>query len=135
MHDSNVKPLGIVLIVIFSVLTGLVSLLGGFLSMLLSGIPGISFFAYLLGTLFTAHAVFTFAAVYGLWVLQRWGLKLAFWLYIIAIPLGILAIFPILPGSEFTTANTVFQLIFIVIDFLIILYLGKLDIAILYDAL
>ncbi|MEX2470169.1 MAG: DUF2127 domain-containing protein [Pseudohongiellaceae bacterium] len=134
MSQVKAKPLGIVLIAIYSALSGLFSLFGSFLSLFFIGVPGISFVAYLLASLLTAHAVFSFAAVYGLWVLQRWGLRLAFWLYVIAIPLGIAAIFPIFPGSDFTTANTVFQLIFVAIDLLVIWYLGRLEIALLYDA-
>lgn len=135
MNQEKAKPLGIVLIAIYSAVVGLFSLSVSFFSLLFAGIPGISFLAYLLGTLLMAHAIFSFAAVYGLWVMQRWGLKLTFWLYVIAIPLGIVSIFPIFPGAEFTTPNTVFQLIFIAIDMVAILYLSKLEIAILYDAL
>jgi len=135
MEKQNSKPLGIVLIAIFSALSGLMSLFGSFLSLFLLGIPGVSVFGYLFGMLFTVHAVFSFAAVYGLWALERWGLRLAFWLYVFAIPLGIAAIFPIFPGDQFTTANTVFQLVLIAIDAGIIWYLGRVEIAVLYDAL
>lgn len=135
MRQDKSKPLGIVLIAIYSALSGAYSFFGSFFTLFFVGFPSFSFFAYLFFTIFVAHAVFSFAAAYGLWTLQRWGLKLAFWLYVISIPLGIVAIFPIFPGTDFTIPNTVFQFIFIAIDVSVILYLSRLEITILYDAL
>ncbi|MDZ7827003.1 MAG: hypothetical protein U5R48_14540 [Gammaproteobacteria bacterium] len=134
MRHEQAKPLGIVLISIVGVLAALMSLFGGFFSLLLTAIPGAPFLVHLVGLIFTVHAVLMLAAVYGLWVLERWGLRLTFWLYVLAIPLGIVAMFPILPGSEWSTVNTVFQLVWIGIDVAIIWYLESDDVAILYDA-
>ena len=132
MQHEKAKPMGIVLISIVGVLSALMSLFGGLFSLLLTGIPGAPFLVHFVGFLFTMHGVFMLAAVYGLWMLQRWGLRLTFWLYVIAIPLGLLAMFPILPGSEWTTGNTVFQLVWIGIYGAIIWYLESDDVAILY---
>lgn len=132
MQHEKAKPLGIVLISIVGVLSALMSLFGGFFSLLLTGIPGAPFLVHFAGFLFTVHAVFMLASVYGLWMLQRWGLRLTFWLYVVAIPLGILAMVPILPGSEWTTANTLFQLVWIGIYGAVLWYLETDDVAILY---
>lgn len=133
MNQGRAKPLGVVLISLFSVLSALFSLLVSGLSLFLVGIPGVSLLAHLLVAFFSVHAVFLLAAAYGLWTLQRWGRRLAFWLYVLAIPLGIAVIFPILPGSEYSTGNTVFQLFFVGIDVAILCYLSRLKIEILYE--
>lgn len=133
MTYGRTRPLGIVLIAIFSVLSALFSLLVSGLSLFLVGLPGVSLLAHLLVAFFSVHAVFMLAAAYGLWTLQRWGRRLAFWLYVLAIPLGIAVIFPILPGSEFSTGNTVFQLFFVGIDIAILCYLSRLKIETLYE--
>ena len=135
MAKDYTKPLGIILVVIYSTLNGFLTLGLSFIATLLTAVPSYSALALILVTLLTAHSIFMFAAVYGLWILKSWGLRLAFWLYVLYIPLGFLSIFPILPGTEMSTANTVFQLVFIGIDVLIIVYLNKLEIALLYDAL
>jgi hypothetical protein len=135
LMNTRPKPLGIVLVAIYTVLSGILWFFVSLVSIFLTAIPGISVIAYLLGALATASGIFSLAAVYGLWTLQKWGLKLTYWLYVIAIPLGIAFIFPVLPGSEITTENTVYQLVLVVIDMAVIFYLGKVEISVLYGDL
>jgi uncharacterized membrane protein (DUF2068 family) len=127
------KTAGIVLIAIYSGLSGLLMFGGGALMMLASAVPDIPIWITLLGVIFMALGVFLLAAMYGLWSVQTWGLKIAKWLYVIFIPLGIISIFPIYPDSEMTTGNTVLQLLGIGLAAFIIYYLSKPNVVALYQ--
>jgi uncharacterized membrane protein (DUF2068 family) len=127
------KTAGIVLIAIYSALSGLLMFGFGALMMLTSAVPGMPIWITLLCVIFMALGVFLLAAMYGLWSVQTWGLKIAEWLYVISIPLGIISIFPIFPDSEMTTGNTVLQLFGIGLAAFIIYYLSKPNVVALYQ--
>ncbi len=122
---QNRKTIGIVLTAIYNAIGGLLLALGGVLLMLAAGLPEAPSWAPLLGFIFLLLGCLFLAAVYGLWSLQTWGLNLTFWLYIIAIPLGIISIFPIFPGQTMSVGNTILQLVGIALDILIIYYLSQ----------
>jgi len=48
-----------------------------------------------------------------------------FWVSLVSIPLGVVSIFPILPNQQFTTGNTVLQLVGIGVSLLILNYLTR----------
>ncbi|NQY26728.1 MAG: hypothetical protein HRT92_06065 [Piscirickettsiaceae bacterium] len=127
------KPVGIVLIAIYSALSGLLIFGLGALMMFASAIPDMPIWITLLGVIFMALGVFLLAAMYGLWSIQTWGLKASKWLYVISIPLGLISIFPIYPDSEMTTANTILQLLGICLAAFIIYYLSKPSVVALYQ--
>lgn len=133
MKTINPKPLGIVLIVVYSIVSGLVGLLSSISSLSLFSIFSVSIFVYLVFIVVFASSIFLLASVYGLWTYQSWGLNLTLLLYAISIPLSIIMIFPILPGSSITTENTTLQLINIAISFAVLFYLLRLDIAFLFE--
>lgn len=131
---SNKKTTGITLIAIYSAFSGLLILLGGAGILVVSSMPDLPVWITFLGLVSIVLGVFLLAAVYGLWTLQEWGRNMVIWLYIISIPLGIASIFPIYPGSEMTTGNTVLQLIDIGVAVLVIWYVSKQSVRALYEA-
>jgi len=127
------KPVGIVLIAIYSALSGLLMFILGALMMFASAIPDMPVWITLVGIIIMVLGVCLLAAMYGLWSIQAWGLKVSKWLYVISIPLGLISIFPIYPDSEMTTANTIMQLIGISVAAFIIYYLSKPSVVALYQ--
>lgn len=123
--SDRAKPLGITLIALYSALGALMLVPIGCTASLMGQTPGVSGFVGILGYLFTLVGLLSCAAVYGLWTLQEWGRSLAYWLYLASIPLGLIAIFPPLAGPKATVGNTVYQLVTIAIDLLILVYLSK----------
>ncbi len=119
------KPAGIVIIAIYGAVGGIVSLLVGLSFMLASGVAGTSQWSYLLAVIFLAFGIMIMASVYGLWTLQGWGWHLSLWVYAISVLFGIIAIFPVFPGSTVTPGNTLFQLFGVVVDLVVILYIRK----------
>jgi hypothetical protein len=122
---QNRKPIGIVLIAIYNAIGGLLLAFVGAISAFASGLPDIPDWIPLLGFILLLPGCLYLAATYGLWSLQTWGLNLTFWLYIIAIPLGIIFMFPIFPGQEMTVGNTILQLVGIGLSILVIYYLSQ----------
>ncbi len=127
------KPAGIVLIAIYSAVMGLASIPVGCTIGLFSGVPGVGAVYSVLGFVALGAGVLFLASAYGLWTLQRWGRQYTWWLYLIAIPLGILFIFPVLPGQEMSVGNTIFQIIGIVIDGCVVAYLNDPEIEDLFE--
>lgn len=118
------KPFGLVLIMVYAVLGALVSIPTGLLLLLGSIVPGTSgLLLTVTGLFFIVLGVLELCAVIGLKSLSEWGRNLTFWLSIISIPLGVLAIFPLFPDTEFTAGNTILQIFGIGISALIIHYL------------
>ena len=124
MADRS-KPLGITLIALYSALSALMLIPAGCTITLLGQVPGVGGFASMVGYLSSLLGLLSCAVVYGLWTLQEWGRSLAYWLYVASIPLGVIAIFPPLAGPKATAGNTVFQLVSIAIDLIVVAYLSK----------
>ncbi|MDX2244201.1 MAG: hypothetical protein NW224_26305 [Leptolyngbyaceae cyanobacterium bins.302] len=122
---QNRKPMGIVLTAIYNAIGGLLLAFAGAIFAFAGGIPDTPAWIPLLGFIFLLSACLYLAATYGLWSLQTWGLNLTFWLYIIAIPLEIISIFPIFPGQKMTAGNTIVQLVGIGLSVLVIYYLSQ----------
>jgi len=122
--DRN-KPLGVTLIALYSALAALMLVPVGCTATLVGQAPGVGGFTSTLGYLFSLLGLLSCAVVYGLWTLQDWGRSLAYWLYLVSVPLGVIAIFPPLAGQTTSAGNTVFQLVGVAIDLFIVVYLAK----------
>ncbi len=132
MASNTTKPAGIVIISILSALGSAFYLIASVLFLLLSAIPEIPLWVYIVSMLSIVFGVVFLTSIYGLWTLQPWGWKLTFWLYMLAIPIGIAAIFPIFPESQMSLGNTLFQIFGIAIDVAVLFYISKDDIQVLY---
>lgn len=130
---SKKKPLGLVATVVYTASTGMLCLLASLLFLLVGQTTGSSGLFISAGVFSCGFGVLALTSVYGLWSLQKWGKKLATGIFYAFIPLGIISIFPIWPKQEFTVANTVLQLIGIGISLLIIWYLSRPHICILFE--
>jgi DMSO reductase anchor subunit len=125
--STTKKTLGVTSIAIYSAFGGIICLPVGLLLLFASALPkgtGTGLFLAI-GLIITLLGVFFLASVYGLWSLQDWGRKLTMWLYGASILLGIIAIFPIMPKQQFTITNMILQLVGILIDVVIVMYLSK----------
>lgn len=128
------KPLGVVLIALYSGFFGMVSLpLGGCALLIVGQASGagvmVSVFAFGLMVL----GFLLLAVAYGLWTAQPWARNFTAGIYAVSIPLGLLAIFPIFPGTRMSLENTLLQIIGIVIDVVIISYVAKPEMKLLYE--
>jgi uncharacterized membrane protein (DUF2068 family) len=130
---DKAKPAGVVLIAVCSGLFGLGMVPVGCAAASLGAFPGGTMISFA-GVLISALGVFLIASAYGLWTLQPWGRAYAWWLYLGCIPLGVLAIFPLLPGQTMSVGNTVMQLIGIAIDIAVLIYLARPEVARLFEA-
>jgi len=131
--EKKTRSFGIIVITLFTAVGALLLLGVGVVMLFASQIPeGGLFFS--LGSIFLITiGVIAGAAVYGLWSFLEWGRKVSFWLYATSIPLGVVAIFPLWPSQEMTAGNTVLQLVGIAVDIVVILYLSKPTIKVLFS--
>lgn len=129
--DSN-KPAIFVAMVIYCVLSGFGSLVNSTLIAMILGLPFIpvwmSVLIFLFSTLSFLAGIALLVSAYGLWTLQKWGWQLSLWIFSISIALGIIAIFPIFPGTSFSLGLMLFQVTFVVIDILCIRYLLQYEV-------
>ena len=132
--SSRTKPFGIITIACYAALGAVLVIPSGLVMLLAGQIPGTEGVLFSIGgLLFSLFGVALLATVYGLWSLQNWGRNLMIWISAISIPLGVIAIFPVWPGSEFSAGNTILQLFGIVISGVIIYYLTRSHIRALYS--
>lgn len=131
--STRSKPLGIILIALYSGLFGLASFPLGCTAILLSGAPGVGALPSIVGFFVTVLGILLLASAYGLWTIQPWGRAFSWWLYAISIPLGALSILGLFPGQQASVGNTIFQLLGIAVDCLIIWYLGRTEAQYLFE--
>lgn len=74
--------------------------------------------------------VFLIASVYGLWTFKGWGRNMAKWLYILSIPLTLIGV----SVRESGLSDALFQIFNIAIAVLIVWYLSKANMQVLYEA-
>lgn len=127
------RPLGVMLISIYSATVGVISLLAGAMASLVSGGADVSIVFSLLGFLITLMGVALIAAGYGLWTLQHWGRHFSVLVYWASIALAVLFLLPIIPGQQVSLEGTLFQLFGIVINGAILWYLRKPSITGIFD--
>jgi uncharacterized membrane protein (DUF2068 family) len=110
------RPLGIVLVAIALIVTGVIGTLGGFV---LLAVPTAQL--QLIGFLVVAAGILSFAAAYGLWTFQSWGWGLSLVLQIASLPLTfvVLAMPPPFGGSGLGPAD----ILGIAVTVVIIVYL------------
>lgn len=121
---TNKKPIGIVLIAIYTGFSALLSLGMGIPAMFLGQFAAE---AALISIFLITFGVLALATTYGLWTLEDWGYKLAKIVYMISIPLGVVAL-----ASDTSTGNIVMQIIGIAVAAWILFYLFKPEIKSLY---
>lgn len=140
--QTAAKPLGIILVgiytgisVLLSVLTGVgimavsiaakprvetaPSFLTGFGIMDVRGAAS-NEWAPILGFAMFLTGVVACAATYGLWALVSWGHSLGRVIYLVSIPLGLISLL-----ADRTTGNVIVQVVSIALDVWILLYLAK----------
>jgi uncharacterized membrane protein (DUF2068 family) len=100
---------------------------------MVSQLPGTSALLSLVSFAAVAVGILLLAAAYGLWTIQPWGRALAWWVYVVSIPLGVLAMLGLFPGQETSNANTLFQGLGIAIDFACVIYLGRPEVVGIFD--
>ncbi len=118
--SAQKRPVGLVLISIYTAVSGLLSILAGVLGLFVSQLE-VPVWVTVFSVLLFLSGILELAVCYGLWSIQKWGLKLAIVVYIVSIPLGIIAMFT----GERTTGNVLLQLIGIVIAIVVLRYLFK----------
>ena len=112
------RPLGIVLIAIMQVVSGVIGIFGG-LVMTAIPRPGVQ----VLGLGLLILSALGFASAYGLWNFQSWGRVLVLVLEIVGIPLSF-----VMPAAMGTTLGPI-DLLFIGISVIVIVYLLQPSIA------
>lgn len=131
---SNNRPLGLVLIALYSGICGIIAVPTGCTAMVASGVPGVGAGFSVLSFVIMGVGIAMLAAAYGVWSVQAWGGEFARWLYIAMIPLGLLAILPIFPGQRMSFGNTVLQLLGVAVSVAIVMYLGRSEVEELFEA-
>lgn len=115
--SARKKPLGIILIAVYTGFGAFLALAGGVPSMLAGRLVlGAAFLSIVL----IGYGVLAAATTYGVWTLEKWGYELAKILYIIAIPFGVVAL--VLDRSA---GNVLMQLVGIAVAAKILVYLFK----------
>jgi hypothetical protein len=127
MSESK-KPVGIVLIALYSGFCGLAFVPIGCTSMLVGQTPSGGTMAVMVGIVFVVLGFLLLASVYGLWTIQPWGRNLTSWIYVASIPLGVISIFPVFTGQKMTVGNVLLQLLGIAVDLIVLGYLAKPEI-------
>ena len=123
-ESANKKPIGIVMIAIYTGFGGVLSFGVGVWAMFLgefaavAGIRGVVVAG--MSILMMAYGVLALAAIYGLWTLQNWGHKLVKILYIVSIPIGLAVLV-----SDTSPRNVIMQIFGIAIAVWILVYLYK----------
>lgn len=127
------KTLGVTATAIYGSFSGLILLPIGLLLLIFSETKDGNLYFMLGGLLFSVLGIFLLASVYGLWTLQEWGRRLTIWLSVISIVLGLISVFPIWPNQNITLSNTLLQVIGIAICIVIIRYLSRDHIKVLFE--
>ncbi len=125
------KPLGIILVAIyFAIAAGLLSLIASVPLLFMSGLPDDGWLT-LMGIVSLAIGVLSLAACYGLWILVDWGRSLAIAICAIDIPLSLIALK--MPGTQTTSGTLLLVVVGIALDVVIIWYLYKDDVKLLFS--
>lgn len=117
MQQKAKRPVPLVFIMVFTVITSLTYTFGSF-GPVFKGAA--NFPALLLGLLYLFMGLSGLAAVVGLWMLIPWANLLTRIIYIISIPIGLLAMF-----LDSRSGNVVVQLFNIGLDVWIVWYLMR----------
>ena len=133
--QQHKKTFGLIAIAIYSIISGVMLLPTGLILLCsgqTAGVYGLYFTAF--GIVSFALGVLFITAACGILTLQEWGRKSTVWLSVISIPLSFAAIFPIFPKQEITIGNTMLQVFGIVLCIVIIRYLTKENIKVIFSS-
>lgn len=127
MNDSAspqtaAKPLGVILVGIYTGISALLSVLAG-AGIMFAGAAASHGWAPILGFALLLFGVVAFAAAYGLWTLVSWGHSLGRVIYFVSIPLGLVALL-----ADRTAGNVILQLVGVALAVWILVYLAKPEI-------
>lgn len=122
---SNKKPMGVVLIAIYSGFWGTVLLPSGCVASMASSVPGVPAYAGLLGMLLLALGVGMLAGTYGLWTIQPWGRTYNIWLELASVPFSLLTLVGFSPAGKVTAVDRITSIIGLVITVVIVKYLSS----------
>ena len=124
------KPLGIILIVLyFAIINGLMGSAVSVYALFLSG--ELSTWVTILFLISLLLCLLSFCVCYGLWLMADWGRKLAIAICATSIPLNLIAMK--IPGQEITSSYAILVILSIALDLLIIWYLLRNDIKVLFS--
>jgi uncharacterized membrane protein (DUF2068 family) len=112
------RPLGVVLVTIYTAIGGIFSII---VALPMMAGSSLSQWFPLLGALLLVDGVLDLAACYGLWTLSSWGHTLAQILYLIYIPLSLLLMAAQSPGA----GEVIAQLVGIGICVAVLVWLSK----------
>ncbi len=107
--------------------------IGGCSLLVIGQTPGPTTLLWIFSLITLGFGICLLAAVYGLWTTQSWARNLTSGIYLAFIPWGLIGIFPIFPGTPVSLENTVQQIIGIVIDVMIVAYMAKPAIKLLFE--
>ena len=129
--QTTAKPLGLILLAAYTGISAVLSALGGAGLMFAAASPEVThqWWVPILGFALLLVGVLAFAATYGLWVLVSWGYSLARLIYIVSIPLGLVALL-----ADRTAGNVILQLVGVALAVWILVYLAKPEIKGLFRA-
>lgn len=122
---NTAKPLGLVLVAVFTGILAVFSILGGAFLMFAAALPqaALQWWDAVFGFALLLLGVLACAATYGLWVRVPWGYSLTRFVYIISILLGLVDLF-----TDKTMGNVVLTLIYTAPDVWVLVYLTKPEI-------
>lgn len=126
--QTAAKPLGIILVGIYTGINGLLSVLTG-VGLMFAGAVISHAWAPIFGFAMLLFGVMAFAAVYGIWTLAPWGHSLGRIIYSVSIPLGLVALL-----MDRAMGNIVLQAVGIALAIWILIYLTKPEIKSLFRA-
>ncbi len=126
------KTVFLYIIIVYTILRGIGGSFAGVVMILTAPHTDISLAIFIYGFVFLTISLMYLYLSYALIALKAHGLRIGKWLYGVYIPLGIISIFPLLPGTTMTAQNTVTQLIGIAISFGVIYYFSRPNIKDLY---
>jgi hypothetical protein len=119
-NQASAKPLGIVLVSIYTGINAALSVLAGIGFILLGFGTGDPLWMPILGAAIIGLGIVSFAATYGLWVIARWARVFTILVYGASISLDFISfIFDRTPG------NSAYELIFLAVELWILFYLTR----------
>ncbi len=125
------RPLGIVLVALYSAFTAVLALLVAVLALGVAAMVGRESAGWisLLGLAVLALGIVLAAVAYGLWTRQPWAPQLTLYAYWASAGLGVVALL-----YDTSAGNMILQIVGIVLDLVIIRYIRKPEIIALYPA-
>ncbi len=129
-NKTESKPLGIVLLVLYCVVSGLMAIPLGCTGVAVGAVPGVDAGLEPLGYLMMLMGLVSIAQAYGLWTLQSWGRYLAQFGSVVSI---LIVLFSLLGMGGVFSASKFSYFITVLIAGLTLYYMAREDIKLLFD--